>query len=149
MIEMQAAIGLVQLGKLERWIGARTRRAEIWRAALGGVSCLRVPVPRKGLRHAYYKLNTYLEPERLRPGTRRDDVLAGLLAQGIRAFSGGCSEIYLEQAFAGRNEPTRPAAKALGETNLMFEVHPTLDEVTLAETARRTAKIIASFAREP
>jgi dTDP-4-amino-4,6-dideoxygalactose transaminase len=148
MIEMQAAIGLVQLGKLERWIGARARRTEIWRTALSKVSCLRVPVPREGLRHAYYKLHTYLMPERLRPGTARDEVLAALLAQGVRAFTGGCSEIYREQAFAGRKEPVLPVAKALGETNLMFQVHPTLDEAALVETARRAARIITAFARD-
>lgn len=148
MIEIQAAIGIVQLGKLERWNAARAGRAELWRAAFAKVPVLRVPVPRKGVRHAWYKLHTYLNPELLKSGVQRDDVLAAIVANGIRAFSGGCSEIYLEKAFAGRNESTRPVAKALGETNLMFEVHPTLDESVLAESARRAAVIIASFARD-
>lgn len=148
MIEIQAAIGLVQLSKLERWNAMRARRAEIWQAGLGNISCLRMPGPRKGIRHAWYKLHTFLKPERLKSGVTRDDVLSALLANGIRTFSGGCSEIYLEKAFADRREPTRPIAKALGETNLMFEVHPTLDEAALAETARRAAGIIASFARD-
>ncbi len=148
MIEIQAAIGLVQLGKLERWNAARAKRAEIWRTAFADVRVLRAPAPRKGVRHAWYKLHTYLRPELLKPGVSRDDVLAALVANGIRAFSGGCSEIYLEKAFADRNEPTRRVAKALGETNLMFEVHPTLDENALMETARRAAGIIASFARD-
>ncbi len=147
MIEIQAAIGLVQLGKLERWNAERARRAEIWRSAFAGAPVLRAPVPRKGVRHAWYKLHTYLEPELLKSGVKRDDVLAALVANGIRAFSGGCSEIYLEKAFADRREPTRPFAKALGETNLMFEVHPTLDESVLTETARRAAGIIAAFGR--
>jgi dTDP-4-amino-4,6-dideoxygalactose transaminase len=100
------------------------------------------------MRHAWYKLHAFLRPELLKSGVARDDVLAALVANGIRAFSGGCSEIYLERAYADRHEPTRPIAKALGETNLMFEVHPTLDESALAETARRAAQIIASFARD-
>ncbi len=148
MIEIQAAIGLVQLAKLERWNAERARRAGIWRSAFAGAPALRAPVPRKGVRHAWYKLHTYLEPGLLKPGVKRDDVLAALVANGIRAFSGGCSEIYLEKAFADRNEPTRPVAKALGETNLMFEVHPTLDETVLTETARRAAGIIAAFGRD-
>jgi dTDP-4-amino-4,6-dideoxygalactose transaminase len=100
------------------------------------------------MRHAWYKLHAYLRPERLKAGVTRDDVLAALVAKGIRAFSGGCSEIYLEKAFADRREPVRPVAKALGATNLMFEVHPTLVESDLAETARRAAEIIGSFARD-
>ena len=148
MIEIQAAIGLVQLGKLERWNGERTRRADIWRSALAEAPVLRVPIPRKGIRHAWYKVHTYLRPEDLKAGATRDDVLAALVTGGVRAFSGGCSEIYLEKAFAGRNEPTRPVAKGLGATNLMFEVHPTLDETAMTETARRAARVIASFQRD-
>ncbi|MFO1173565.1 MAG: DegT/DnrJ/EryC1/StrS family aminotransferase [Hyphomicrobiaceae bacterium] len=146
MIEMQAALGLVQLGKLDRWVAERTKRAEIWHEALGNLPNLRLPAPAAGLRHAYYKLHAFLKPVAMRPGTTRDDVLTALVAQGIRAFSGGCSEIYRERAFADRHEPTRPIAQRLGETNLMFEVHPTLDEATLAATARRAAVVIASFA---
>jgi dTDP-4-amino-4,6-dideoxygalactose transaminase len=146
MLEMQAALGLVQLGKLDRWTVERTRRAEIWRAALASLPNLRVPAPAAGVRHAYYKLHAFLRPETMRAGATRDDVLAALTGDGIRAFSGGCSEIYREQAFAELNEPARPVARALGETNLMFEVHPTLDEAALGETARRAAAIIQSFA---
>lgn len=146
MIEMQAALGLVQLGKLDRWVAERTRRADIWREALAPLANLCVPSPPPGVRHAYYKLHTFLKPEAMKPGATRDDVLTALVAQGIRAFSGGCSEIYRERAFADRHEPARPVARGLGETNLMFEVHPTLDEGALAQTARRTAAIIASFA---
>lgn len=146
MIEMQAALGLVQLGKLDRWTIERTRRADIWRAALASLPNLRVPVPRSGVRHAFYKLHAFLRPEAMRAGATRDDVLAALTGQDIRAFSGGCSEIYREQAFADLHVPVRPTARMLGETNLMFEVHPTLDEVRLAETARRAAAIIQSFA---
>lgn len=146
MIEMQAALGLAQLGKLERWIAERSRRAEIWRVVLANVPNLRAPVPRSGVRHAYYKLHAFLRPEAMRAGATRDDVLSALAGQGLRAFSGGCSEIYREAAFASRKEPVRPTARMLGETNLMFEVHPTLDEAKLAERARRAAAIIQSFA---
>ncbi|MEZ5924001.1 MAG: DegT/DnrJ/EryC1/StrS family aminotransferase [Hyphomicrobiaceae bacterium] len=147
MIEMQAAIGLCQLGKLDQWVEARRRRAEIWRDALASVACLRIPLPRQGIRHAFYKLHAFLLPAALKDGVTRDDILVALVGEGIRAFSGGCSEIYRERAFAGQNEPERPVARALGETNLMFEVHPTLDEARLATTAARAARIIQSFAR--
>ncbi|MDO4998218.1 MAG: aminotransferase, partial [Neisseria sp.] len=44
-------------------------------------------------------------------------------------FQGSCSEVYLEKAFD--NTDFRPAqrlpnAQALGETSLMFLVHPTI-----------------------
>lgn len=48
-------------------------------------------------------------------------------ARGLPCFSGSCREIYLEKAFtsAGLGPYGRLAnAKALGETSLMFLVHP-------------------------
>ncbi|MFW9299539.1 hypothetical protein ACN9OH_01105 [Glaesserella parasuis] len=53
---------------------------------------------------------------------------------GTPCYSGSCSEEYLEKAFD--NTPWRPEqrlenAKKLGETSLMFLVHPTLTEDNL------------------
>jgi dTDP-4-amino-4,6-dideoxygalactose transaminase len=49
-------------------------------------------------------------------------------------MQGSCSEVYLEEAFDDtgfRPENRLPVARELGETSLMFLVHPTLtiDEV--------------------
>ena len=48
---------------------------------------------------------------------------------GVPCFSGSCSEVYLEKAFDGLNiRPNKRLknAKELGETSLMFLVHPSL-----------------------
>ena len=55
--------------------------------------------------------------------------MTALMAEGIPCGSGSCSEIYLEKAFDVH--PSRPAARLpvareLGETSLMFQVHPGL-----------------------
>lgn len=147
MLELQAAIGLVQLGKLEGWVAARSARARIWRGALSALDGVSVATPGNRFRHAYYKLYARIDPNRLRPGKTRDGVLAALLTGGVRAFSGSCSEIYREAAFQVAAVPTRPNAAALGASSLMFEVHPTLDTVRLTATAARAAGIIADFLR--
>ena len=52
-------------------------------------------------------------------------------------FSGSCSEIYQEKAFTTSNYgPDRPlpVARELGETSLMFLIHPTLTEQNFSET---------------
>ena len=146
LTEMQAAIGLVQMGKLPRWLEVRARNADIWRKALARVPCLRVPAPKPPTTHANYKLYAFLVPERMKRGATRDAVLAALLEGGLRAFSGSCPEIYREAAYTHLNHRTLPVAHALGQTSLMFEVHPTLDPDTLAKTAGRAAEIIAGFA---
>jgi dTDP-4-amino-4,6-dideoxygalactose transaminase len=52
----------------------------------------------------------------------------------VPCFQGSCSEIYLEKAFDGTPwRPTErlPVARELGETSLMFLVHPTLEDVQI------------------
>lgn len=56
-----------------------------------------------------------------------------------------CSEIYLEKAF--EKERLRPpkrleVAKELGETSLMFLVHPTLSEQDMLDTCRAVEKVL-------
>ena len=46
-------------------------------------------------------------------------------------YQGTCSEVYRERAFDGtpwRPAAPLPAARELGETSLMFLVHPTLEK---------------------
>jgi len=50
-------------------------------------------------------------------------------------MQGSCSEIYLEQAFDGHvSRPAQPlpVARALGQTSLMFLVHPGVPDVEIA-----------------
>lgn len=50
-------------------------------------------------------------------------------ALGVPCYQGSCSEVYLEKAFDGtgwRPAGRLPVARALGETSVMFLVHPTL-----------------------
>jgi dTDP-4-amino-4,6-dideoxygalactose transaminase len=60
--------------------------------------------------------------------------MAEITGKGVPCFSGSCGEIYLEKAFAdlGMGPKDRlPMARELGETSLMFLVHPTLSAATL------------------
>lgn len=52
-------------------------------------------------------------------------------------FQGSCSEVYLEKAFddtGWRPAERLPVARELGETSLMFLVHPTLTEAEMDKT---------------
>ncbi len=145
MTEMQAAIGLVQLEKLQGWLQDRRRNAGIWRDDFKSLKVLRQPAPPDGVTHAYYKYSVFLEPDRLAPGASRDDVLAALIDGGIHALSGFCPEIYREQAFQDLATEVRPVAHGLGETSLAFEVHPTLDPHRLAARAQTASSILSRF----
>ena len=71
----------------------------------------------------------FVRPQRLAPGWDRDRIMAAINDQGVPCYSGSCSEIYQEKAFADANlRPSNPLpiAHDLGQTSLMFLVHPTL-----------------------
>ncbi|GAB3473369.1 DegT/DnrJ/EryC1/StrS family aminotransferase [Azotobacter salinestris] len=137
MTEMQAALGRIQLRRLPDWHARRQANAErIWRCArrLPG---LRVPELPADIEHATYKCYLFVEPSRLKSDWSRERILDEIVARGVPCFSGSCAEVYLERAF--EDSPWRPAerlpvARELGETSLMFLVHPTLSVLEIERT---------------
>ena len=137
MIEMQAVIGRIQLQRMPQWHAARLANAnKIW-AAAQACSALRVPEVPSDILHAAYKCYVFVEPSQLKDGWSRDRILSTIVERGVPCYSGSCSEVYLEKAFDGTDyRPVEPfaVARELGETSLMFLVHPTLTEAEIAKT---------------
>ncbi len=146
LTELQSAIGRIQLERLPEWAAARTRNALLLAEALGDLPAVRVPLPPDGIEHAWYKFYAFVKPEALAEGWSRDRILSEITEAGYPAFSGSCSEIYLEKCFqdAGLAPAERlPVARLLGETSLMFLVHPTITPeqmATYAEVVRTVVK---------
>lgn len=131
MTEIQAVIGRIQLTRMNEWTAIRQAYAKKIDAAVSGLSIVRrVDVP-DGFEHAEYKHYLFVQPEYLKEGWSRDRIVDEIVQQGVPAFQGSCSEVYNEKAFDGtgfRPEAALANAKQLGETSLMFLVHPTLTE---------------------
>lgn len=141
MTEMQAAIGRIQLKRMEDWTTARTENAlsicEALEPFSGEKGIVRVPKPSHNHIHAYYKYYAYVRPEYLAPNWSRDRIVDEINKRGVPCFQGSCSEIYLEKAFDETDfRPVQrlPVAKQLGETSLMFLVHPTLTQPEISKT---------------
>ncbi|WP_027882870.1 DegT/DnrJ/EryC1/StrS family aminotransferase [Meiothermus rufus] len=147
MLEVQAAIGRVILGKLDSWVQKRRMHAHYLSQRFRQIPALRVPEVPAGLYHAYYKYYVYVRPEMLKPGWSRDRIMQAINEAGIPCMTGSCSEIYLEKAFTRRGwQPAErfPVARELGETALMFLVHPTLS----MEHMQVTADVVEQVMRE-
>jgi dTDP-4-amino-4,6-dideoxygalactose transaminase len=144
LTEIQAAIGRSLLAKLPNQLERRRRNANILNQQFGTLPALRVTIPPEEIGHAYYKYYVFLRPECLRDGWSRDHLLQAVVAEGIPCFSGSCSEIYLEKAFPENMRPTQrlQVVRQLGETSLMFLVHPTLSEQDMLDTARAVEKVL-------
>jgi dTDP-4-amino-4,6-dideoxygalactose transaminase len=139
MTEMQAAIGRVQLGKLDDWVKTRRKHAAKLTACCKNLPGLRVTMPGDEIFHSYYKYYVFVRPERLQDGWNRDRIMNEIMNRGVPCYSGSCSEIYREKAFthAGYGPKKRlPVAKKLGETSLMFLVHPTLTTQEIDKTCQ-------------
>ena len=145
MTEMQAVLGRIQLTRMPDWTAKRTVNAQaILDACATWETKGYLSVPRleessqfANCTHAYYKLYVYVEPQNLPEGWSRDQIIAEINALGVPCFSGSASEVYLEKAFDNtglRPDPRLPIAKQLGETSVMFLVHPTLTTAEIEKT---------------
>lgn len=146
MLEMQAAIGRIQLRRMADWHNRRTDVAcALARALYQYPGAIRVPLPGPDLQHAYYRLYAYVQPSGLREGWSRDRIVEACNAAGAPVYQGSCSEVYLEKAFDGT--PWRPAnrlpvAKELGETSLMFLTHPTITDEQLSAYCDKVQSVL-------
>lgn len=149
MTEMQSAIGRIQLRKLDSWVSARRRNASILTACLSDTPGIRLAIPGIHIGHAYYKYYAFVESEGFRDDWDRNRVMEVINHHGVPCFSGSCGEIYLEKAFSsiGIGPIGRMSvARELGETSLMFQVHPTLDAAEI-ELAGNVVKQVIEQAR--
>jgi dTDP-4-amino-4,6-dideoxygalactose transaminase len=145
LTEMQSAIGRVQLGKLPQFVEKRQRLAALLSERLSRIAAVRVVKPPDHLTHSFYKYYTFLRPQHLRDGWDRQRVADAVNAEGVPCSVGSCSEIYLERMFPAELRPSSalPVARELGETALMFLVHPTLSEPDIEDTAAALEKVLA------
>ena len=172
MIEMQAAIGRIQLRRMSEWTKRRTHNAYLLHAVFKSFSTIKGPIrlPNFGCSsscvddsagdlvcgmaciHAYYKYYAYVRPQNLADGWSRDRIIKAINQRGIPCYQGSCSEVYLEKAFEGtgwRPSDRLPAAKELGETSLMFLVHPTLTKQEIQDSSCVISEVLTEASIPP
>ncbi|MBU4524548.1 MAG: DegT/DnrJ/EryC1/StrS family aminotransferase [Desulfomicrobium sp.] len=129
MTEMQAAIGRIQLGKLDTWVCFRRKNAEYLARRLSSLPWVKVSEPGKDFFHSYYKFYLTLDAAGFREGWDRDRIVAKINAQGMPCLAGICPEIYREQAFVQIGlgpAASLPVANDLGQRSILLLVHPTI-----------------------
>ncbi|MFN4341439.1 MAG: DegT/DnrJ/EryC1/StrS family aminotransferase [Azonexus sp.] len=149
MLEVQAAIGRIQLRRMGDWTARRNAHANAIARVCARHAVIRVPEFRcssgcssgctasADCLHAQYKFYVYVQPDRLATGWSRDRIIDELNRLGVPCYQGSCSEVYLEKAFDNtgwRPSSRLPVAKHLGEVSLMLLVHPTLTDAEIEKT---------------
>jgi dTDP-4-amino-4,6-dideoxygalactose transaminase len=101
------------------------------------------------IEHAAYKCYVFVEPAALSPGWSRERILEEINALGVPCYSGSCSEVYLEKAFDAtgwRPQERLPVAREIGETSLMFLVHPGLTDDEIHKTCEALTQVMQQAA---
>lgn len=153
MMEVQGAIGRIQLRRMQEWTSRRNRNADRVAAVCARYPVIRVPEFENSNDcsiHARYKFYAYVNAAYLQAAWSRDRIVEEINALGVPCYQGSCSEVYLEQAFAraGLQPDSRlPVARELGETSLMFLVHPTLTDAEIEKTCSVLATVLVQASR--
>jgi perosamine synthetase len=135
LTDIQAAIGLVQLGRLDAMLRMRAEQARYYDARLADVAevqCPHVPADRV---HCY---SSYCI--KLRPGCRRsrDEVLEAMAAQNISCRR-GIPPLYKEPFFRPKYPRlVLPVSEEIERTTLFLPIYPGLTE---GEQARVVASL--------
>jgi perosamine synthetase len=139
MTDIQAAVGLVQLAKLNAMVTRRRELAARYQAELSdvdGLSAVADPPYGRGNFQSFW----VLLDERF--GRGRDEVLTELAAAGISARR-GIMAAHLEPAYAGVDTPVLPVTERLTRDSLILPLYHTLtgqEQDHVVATLRKLAR---------
>lgn len=85
--EMEAAVGIEQLAKIDRLVGNRVATAKKLSEALSGIDGLSLPVVKPDCTHVYYIYPILLDIDKA--GVSRDRFVEALCAEGVPALGSG------------------------------------------------------------
>lgn len=86
MTDLQGAVGLTQLGKLDRFLAERRQRAVLYSRELSSIPWLRTPVVPDGYEHAWQSYVTYVDPDKA--PCSRNEIMDLLQKNGIATRPG-------------------------------------------------------------
>jgi len=134
---VQAAIGLAALERLDEWTERTRRHARVMDEALGGVSGIAVPAVPRGRTHVYYQYCVY--------GPERDELVVRCVRRGIDIETlhvDVCSDLDLF-ADARVEPPGAPGARRAAAA-MQIPVYSSLTDEQAARVARVVRRVLAS-----
>ena len=164
MTEMQAAIGLKALEKLDWNVETRRRNAHYLTKQLSELDYLRPAFEAPHVRHSFYKYYCTLDLERIR--VERDAFVKAVRAEGVPIAIGSSAELYREKVFQEQvgfgdtgypfKDPTYegevdyskvfcPNASRIGDSAFVLQVHPTIELGDLDDVVAAIRKVGESY----
>jgi perosamine synthetase len=118
MTDMQAAMGIEQLRKLDRFIEERREQAARYDAAFANLPGVVIPVSPSYTRHTYQSYWIRFLPE---ARVNRNDILRQMVSRGISCRR-GIPPAHLEPMYAHLGPISLPTSEALGEEVLFLPI---------------------------
>jgi perosamine synthetase len=129
LTDVAAAIGLVQLKKLEKFNTRRRKNAEYFDSHIS-VKGILLPVVAPGMHHVYHQYVLRLTDEF---GMKRADFIEYLKAKGIGSAIHYPIPLHHQPVYARASEPDScPVSTSLASSVLSIPVHPLLDQKELS-----------------
>jgi dTDP-4-amino-4,6-dideoxygalactose transaminase len=147
MSDIQAALGLRQLDRLEEWWKVRQSHVQLYRDGLRECSDVAVLAELPGRRHAYHLLVILLETERLRAD--RDTIAAAIRAENIGTgihFRALHLHPFYREAF-GFAPGSYPVAERASDRLLSLPLYPRMTGNDIEDAVRAVKKVLAFYAR--
>ena len=141
MTEMAAAIGLVQLKKLEGWVRKRRENAKVLTKGLEGIEGLVPPAEGNWMVHSYYQYIVRAEPGF---PLSRDEIVSTLTEEGVGCRPSYPAPLYKQKALRDLKVRGKcPVAEQVVGRLFELPVHPAVgpkDLETIVEAVDRLAK---------
>jgi dTDP-4-amino-4,6-dideoxygalactose transaminase len=139
MTDLLAAIGRVQLGRLEQIAAGRTANAAFYDRELAGVAGIVTPFVPAGVRHAYHQYSILIDGESTKNGADRNAVRAALSRDGVASGIYYPTTLPSNRLFAayGHGPADFPVAERVARQILALPIHPQLTSEDLAYVVQR------------
>ena len=130
MMELNGALGLEQLERLNEFIASRRRNAQFLTAELVHQEGIRVPFIGEGIDHSFHQYSVLLDLNCFK--CSRDEFVAALKTQGVETAIHYPRPLNLQPAFA-REKMRLPNCEWLSERIISLPVHPALSDCDLGK----------------
>jgi perosamine synthetase len=130
MTEIEAAIGLKQLEKLEHFIKKRRKNAKYLTNHLAEIDGIQPPFVKRGVKHSYHQYSVLIDPKQL--GYTRDEFVKALRERGIETAIHYPRPIHKQPAFEEKYGIQRLfVSEEISDKILSLPVHPEVREMDL------------------
>lgn len=149
MFDVQAALGLHQLERVEGWLEVRRKYANRYDAAFADLPGIRPLAIRPDVRHAHHLYVVLVEPERLTAD--RDQILSALQAEGIGVgvhFRSLHLHPYFRDRFGFRPDDF-PVARWASDRVISLPLYPKMTEQDVADVIEAVRKVLRAFEKRP